>query len=545
YIKLMKYNLINSKLYYSKNLDLTNSFQRISGLYFNNEKIELNSEKELFSIELLDKRFFWNEFLLKDFLNLKQHDKIQEFILPAISGYCEFIDLIINKIKFSIGLITRRSKFRAGTRYFTRGIDINGNVGNFNETEQVLIIHNESDSYNIMSYLQTRGSIPAYWAEINNLKYAPSLVISERDSIEPSFKHFDEQISKYGKNYLINLINSGGREKKIKDCYEKIIIDLKAKHPSKINDNTLEYIYFDFHHECRKMQWYNVDKLIAKLTGFGVTSEDYFDCKYYVNQLKSEGSSSDRKIEVNNLQKNNIRTNCMDCLDRTNVVQSTFGKWILHEQLIKNKIMGESERLNDYPELILFFQKIWADNADAISFGYSGTGALKTDFTRTGERTKRGVLNDGLNSVTRYILNNYFDGYRQDGYDLILGNFGDNLKAVKNLKFNKELRPLAIQYIPYVISNELASKAATTSSGHHIIETIKVLVVYAVSIGVVGKILLFLLGERNRLQFVSWPSIKPVEFLDTEYVVEEGERGAKGIRYVLSSEFSVEEDKKR
>lgn len=26
--------------------------------------------------------------------------------------------------------------------------------------------------------------------------------------------------------------------------------------------------------------------------------------------------------------------------------------------------------------------KVWADNADAISMGYSGTGALKTDYTR-------------------------------------------------------------------------------------------------------------------------------------------------------------------
>jgi hypothetical protein len=25
---------------------------------------------------------------------------------------------------------------------------------------------------------------------------------------------------------------------------------------------------------------------------------------------------------------------------------------------------------------------VWADNADAISMGYSGTGALKTDYTR-------------------------------------------------------------------------------------------------------------------------------------------------------------------
>ena len=39
-------------------------------------------------------------------------------------------------------LITRRSTRRAGTRFHTRGIDIDGNVANFNETEQVVQLDN-------------------------------------------------------------------------------------------------------------------------------------------------------------------------------------------------------------------------------------------------------------------------------------------------------------------------------------------------------------------------------------------------------------------
>jgi hypothetical protein len=56
---------------------------------------------------------------------------------------------------------------------------------------------------------------------------------------------------------------------------------------------------------------------------------------------------------------------------------------------------------------------VWANNADTISSQYTGTGALKTDFTRTGKRTLKGALNDGLNSITRYYLNNFSDGFRQ------------------------------------------------------------------------------------------------------------------------------------
>lgn len=73
--------------------------------------------------------------------------------------------------------------------------------------------------------------------------------------------------------------------------------------------------------------------------------------------------------------------------------------------------------------MIDLFKNIWADNADLVSVQYSGTGALKTDFTRTGKRTKQGLLKDGMNSLTRYYKNNFNDGFRQDAIDLFLGNY--------------------------------------------------------------------------------------------------------------------------
>jgi hypothetical protein len=51
--------------------------------------------------------------------------------------------------------------------------------------------------------------------------------------------------------------------------------------------------------------------------------------------------------------------------------------------------------------------------ADTISTQYSGTPALKTDFTRKGKRTKQGVVTDGYNSIRRYIKGGFTDGFRQ------------------------------------------------------------------------------------------------------------------------------------
>jgi len=64
------------------------------------------------------------------------------------------------------------------------------------------------------------------------------------------------------------------------------------------------------------------------------------------------------------------------------------------------------------------FRNIWTDNADRLSICYTGTPALKTDFTRTGKRTIKGALDDGYNSVARYFINNFGDGYNVDCLDV-------------------------------------------------------------------------------------------------------------------------------
>lgn len=66
-----------------------------------------------------------------------------------------------------------------------------------------------------------------------------------------------------------------------------------------------------------------------------------------------------------------------------------------------------------YLPFLIHWSTVWADNADVISIEYSGTGALKTDFTRTGKRTRIGILRDGYNSLMRYYKNNFTDGFRQ------------------------------------------------------------------------------------------------------------------------------------
>lgn len=101
----------------------------------------------------------------------------------------------------------------------------------------------------------------------------------------------------------------------------------------------------------------------------------------------------------------------------------------------------------------------WADNADVVSRAYSGTGALKTDFTRTGVRTRAGAIADLSNSITRYFRNNFSDGPRQDAYDLFLGVYLPSATAMSSLLFI-DRRPIMIQSIPYVLCGAILLELA-------------------------------------------------------------------------------------
>lgn len=52
---------------------------------------------------------------------------------------------------------------RGGTQAFARGIDAEGNAGNYVETEQIITI---KDHY--FSFVQSRGTVPVHWKEVKS-----------------------------------------------------------------------------------------------------------------------------------------------------------------------------------------------------------------------------------------------------------------------------------------------------------------------------------------------------------------------------------------
>ncbi|KAG2176447.1 hypothetical protein INT43_005687 [Umbelopsis isabellina] len=444
FVNLLENHLKINTFYYSYSYDLTQTIQRQA--QFSAETLK----QPLY--QRADERFFWNKFVsskLADAVNASENSaELQKYILPVMQGFVEILPAKINNKTFVFALITRRSRHRPGTRYFSRGIDAKGHVSNFVETEQLVLYDGDvPNSTNViegkiqLSYVQTRGSIPVYWAQIINSKYVPKLWLGDsRKSLEASRAHFDEQIRLYGPQLLVNLVNKKGYELPMGQAY--------ARNIEQLNDPRIIYTHFDFHHECRKMKWHRIqlllDQLDAELVKQGYC---YFDASDVKNPV------------LRKTQTSVVRTNCMDCLDRTNVVQSTLARHILNQQLRELKILDINEKVEEHEDFMTSFRNtifvlhaVWADNADAVSFTYSGTGALKTDYTRTGQRTKAGALQDFNNSATRYIKNNYLDGSRQDGFDLFLGNYVVQSKEVGKYSspFHVE-KALRVRVVPAIL----------------------------------------------------------------------------------------------
>jgi hypothetical protein len=120
----------------------------------------------------------FNDFLILKFWKFFFHSTKTHNLL-ILSFFYSNLDVSINTTelngrKFEFHLISRRSCLNAGTRFYVRGADNEGNVANFVETEQIV-------SYNdyTCSYVIIRGSMPIYWSQRPNLKYKPSINIHD------------------------------------------------------------------------------------------------------------------------------------------------------------------------------------------------------------------------------------------------------------------------------------------------------------------------------------------------------------------------------
>ncbi|XP_051539396.1 synaptojanin-1-like isoform X9 [Myxocyprinus asiaticus] len=344
--------------------------------------LSLNAHRRIRE-DISDNRFFWNQSL---HLHLKHYGvNCDDWLLRLMCGGVEIRTVYAGHKQAKACVISRLSSERAGTRFNVRGTNDDGQVANFVETEQVIFLDDK-----VSSFIQIRGSIPLFWEQPGIQVGSHRVKLSRGfEANAPAFeRHFSALRRLYGKQVIINLLGMKEGENMLSKAFQS---HLKASEHA----NAVKMLNFDYHQMVRGGK---TDKLNTVLKP--QISKFLEECGFFYYS----GEAGIRRCQTGT-----IRSNCLDCLDRTNSVQAFIALEMLPKQL-------EDMGLTEKPQLVARFQEVfrsmWSTNGDSVSKIYAGTGALDG-------KAKGGKLKDGARSVTRTIQNNFFDSSKQEAIDIL------------------------------------------------------------------------------------------------------------------------------
>ncbi|CAG8525767.1 16366_t:CDS:10 [Cetraspora pellucida] len=387
--------------------------------------------------------FVWNHYLLENgFRSLKNNS---DWILPVIHGFVDQSSMLSLTIKYNsswkeilslydfleisifgrnifVTLIARRSRFFAGARFLKRGVNDQGYVANDVETEQIVAdmsttsFHRSGlyDNPYYTSYVQHRGSIPLFWSQdVTNMTPKPPI----------ASLHFDNMFKRYGAPIIVlNLIKT-----KEKNPRESILGDELADAMSYLNqflpEKSLIYHPWDMS-KARKsdedvfdiMEGY-AEKYLAD-TGFFHSGPEA-----WVNVLNREQTQGKpQKRQMFRRQSGVVRTNCIDCLDRTNAAQLIIGKCALGHQLHALGVIDQPWVPVD-SDVMNMLTDMYHDHGDTIAFQYGGSNLVNTidAYRKINQFTNHS--RDLLENLRRFYSNTLCDGEKQDAINLFLGYY--------------------------------------------------------------------------------------------------------------------------
>lgn len=261
------------------------------------------------------------------------------------------------------------------------------------------------------SYVQHRGSIPLYWSQ-DGTGVTPKPPI-ELNLVDPFYGaaalHFDNLFERYGAPvYVVNLIKAKERqprESKLLEEYTQAINYLNQFLP----------IEKKIMHKAWDMS------RASKVRGGDVIGNLELIAE---SVLRTTGFFKNADNGTSNMAVQNgvARTNCIDCLDRTNAAQFVIGKRALGHQLHALGILDDTSV--DYDtDAVNLFTHMWHDHGDTIAVQYGGSQLVNTMETYRKINQWTSHSRDMIESFKRYYNNSFLDSQRQEAYNLFLGNY--------------------------------------------------------------------------------------------------------------------------
>jgi hypothetical protein len=408
------------------NLDLTRSFY-FSYAYNITRSLQQNIIREREALNHakgnpsrdFQNMFVWNHFLLKP-----AHDNLKnmyDWCHPVIHGYIDQSSLDVFGRRIYLTIIARRSRFFAGARFLKRGTNDLGYVANDVETEQI-VSDAQTTSFHApgprlyasptyTSYVQHRGSIPLFWTQ-DNTGVAPKPDI-DMSLVDPFYSaaalHFDHLFERYGAPiYVLNLIKARERtprESKLLHEYKHCLEYLNQSLPA---GKKIIYEAFDMS-RAAKTRGQDVIGTLENLAEKVLCTTGFFH-------------NGDEEVDSPQVQNGVARTNCIDCLDRTNAAQFVIGKRALGRQLqALGVIAGKTVEYDS--DCVEMFTHMFHGHGDAIAIQYGGSHLVNTMATYRKINQWQSSSRDMVESFKRYYHNSFLDSQRQEAYNLFLGNY--------------------------------------------------------------------------------------------------------------------------
>lgn len=405
---------LSKQFYFSYSYDITHSLQH----NIIRQRKAVNEGLREAPLEL-NGMFVWNQHLLNPAIDAL--GKPFQWCLPVIHGFINQNVLDIFGRAVYITIIGRRSRFFAGARFLKRGVNDGGHVANDVETEQI-VSEKLTTSFHApgprlyanptyTSYLHHRGSIPLHWTQDNSgVTPKPSIDLNLQDPFyQPAALHFDNLFQRYGcPVYVLNLIKARERTPReskllveLQRCIEYLNLSLPA-------DRKILYKAFDMS-RASKVRGGDVIGSLETIAQEAVAKTGFF----------KNGSEELDKAQVQN---GIIRTNCIDCLDRTNAAQFVIGKRAFALQLQALGVI-EGDSVDYDTDAINVFTHMFHDHGDTIAVQYAGSHLVNTMATYRKLNHWQSSSRDMMESFKRYYHNSFLDYQRQEAYNLFLGNY--------------------------------------------------------------------------------------------------------------------------
>ncbi|KAL4260624.1 Polyphosphoinositide phosphatase Fig4-like protein [Pleurotus pulmonarius] len=395
------------------------------------------------------------------------------WMVPLVHGHVDQAKLtVLGRVVF-VTLIARRSRHYAGARYLKRGVNDKGNVANEVETEQIVSealttpfyfppkrgpceLNSETRSTdegkinrsglaerlrrpspNYTSYVQYRGSIPVYWTqESSGVTPKPPIEISVVDPFyTAASRHFDDLFRRYGAPItILNLIKRREpqpRESKLLDEYTQCVRYLNQFLPK---GKKMVYRAWDMSRAYKEKTQDVISYLedlaeeSIQMTGFFHSGAEPY--AHYLHNLElshaenyhvSAQSPTDVQWRTTiSLQNGICRTNCVDCLDRTNAAQFVFGKRALGHQLYALGVV-DSPNLAFDSDAVNMLTEMYHDHGDTIALQYTGSALVNRVETYRRMPHWNSHSRDIIENIRRFYTNSLLDADKQAAINLFLG----------------------------------------------------------------------------------------------------------------------------